>query len=119
MARTGSEVASDNARIRRSDAPLLASASAIPSPIIKVMIGTRHATRYVVSGIRIFLPPNGHGIELPAARDLTMDRPTAARPCRLPMRAAGGWRPPAHPGAAAGQLQCLVRRRASLRAICC
>src|SRR5262245_36665543 len=35
--------------------------------------------------------PNGPGIELPAARDLTMDRPTAARACRLPMRAAGGW----------------------------
>src|SRR5262245_18250414 len=28
------------------------------------------------------------------------------------MRAAGGWGAPAHPGAAAGQLQCLVRRRA-------
>jgi len=27
------------------------------------------------------------------------------------MRAAGGWRTPARPGAAAGQLQCLVRRR--------
>src|SRR5262245_3137063 len=30
------------------------------------------------------------------------------------MRAAGGWGAPAHPGAAAGQLQCLVRRRDAL-----
>src|SRR5262245_15850252 len=56
-------------------------------------------------------PPNGLGIELPAARDLTTVQPTAARPCPLPMRAADGWGAPAHPGAAAGQLQCLVRRR--------
>jgi len=27
------------------------------------------------------------------------------------MRAAGGWGAPAHPGAAAGQLRCLVRQR--------
>src|SRR5262245_28513931 len=42
--------------------------------------------------------PHGPGIELPAARDLTTDRPTPARPSRLPMRAAGGWSAPAHPG---------------------
>src|SRR5262245_4971676 len=48
------------------------------------------------------LPPNGPGIELPAARDLTTVQPTAARPCPLPMRAAGGWgRPRAPRGAAA------------------
>src|SRR5262245_5539114 len=31
------------------------------------------------------------------------------------MRAAGGWGAPAHPGVAAGQLQCLVRRPAGCR----
>ena len=43
------------------------------------------------------MPPNGAGIELPAARDLTMSKPTAARPRRVPMRAAGNWRGPARP----------------------
>src|SRR5262245_49976060 len=63
-------------------------------------------------------PPNGPGIELPAARDLTMGQPAAARACRLPMRAAGGWGAPARPGAAAGQLQCLVRRHVPARWRC-
>src|SRR5262245_25704507 len=38
--------------------------------------------------------------------------PTDGRPpCPLPTRAAGGWSARAYPGVAAGQLQCLVRRR--------
>src|SRR5262245_36394110 len=47
----------------------------------------------------LFARPNGPGIELPAARDLTPGGPTAARACRLPMRAAGGWGAPAPRGA--------------------
>jgi hypothetical protein len=42
--------------------------------------------------------PNGPGIELPAARECTKDRPTAARRVAYPARAAGGWRASQAPG---------------------
>jgi hypothetical protein len=43
-------------------------------------------------------PPNGHGIELPVARECTKERPTAARRVDHPTRAAGDWRAGHTPG---------------------
>src|SRR5262245_52411190 len=73
--------------------------------------------RDVVTPDDLFLctPPNGHGIELPAARDLTVvnRRPPARVAYRCGRPAAG--EPPRASGRP-GQLQCLVRRRPTERA---
>src|SRR5262245_38985744 len=67
----------------------------------------RRAREYC--GDPILVRPNGPGIELPAARDLTVvaRRPPARAPYRSRRSAAGR---PRAPRVAAGHLQCLVRR---------
>src|SRR5262245_30415012 len=74
---------------------------------------------------RIFSPPNGPGIELPAARECTRNRPAAARridpptgrrPAGSPGRPGGGGASAAGPCCAAG-LRCAVLENVGPRAL--
>jgi hypothetical protein len=61
--------------------------------------------------------PNGPGIELPARECTTFHRPAAGESPRVAHLAASGGRQLGAPAgrAAAGQLQCLVRRHPTVR----